>query len=92
MASPPPLGRLVIGLVVGDASLAIDVAISMAKDTAPTLMSAVHWPKTRQPPIIEDTILLTGVGGSVTEYTISMVIVDSPVASVVEATTLTIGF
>ena len=89
MASPPPLGRLVIGLVVGDASLAIDVAISMAKDTAPTLMSAVHWPKTRQPPIIEDTILLTGVGGSVTEYTISMVIVDSPV---VEATTLTIGF
>ena len=89
MASPPPLGRLVIGLVVGDASLAIDVAISMAKDTAPTLISAVQWPKTRQPPIIEDTILLTGVGGSVTEYTISMVIVDS---SVVEATTLTIGF
>ena len=89
MASPPPPGRLVIGLVAGDASLAIDVAISMAKDTAPMLMSAVQWLKTRQPPIIEDTILLTGVGGSITEYTVSMVIVDNPI---VEATTLTIGF
>jgi len=84
-----PLGCLVIGLVAGDASLVIGAAISMAKDTTPMLMLAVQWPKTRQPPVIEDAILLTGIGGSVTEYIVSMVIIDSPV---VEATALTIGF